>query len=310
MRKSDDDEYDDTETSTKRNIKKSSSKTTRKKKEKKSKKVKDKKVKNKDKDRDESKENNELEESYENREDIEECISHLQAYYDSLKTVELDSIITKNNIKYLQNINPKENVQIDLILTKIYYKIFESEEFYTNYFSDEDENETKMPLVLDLIEEPIKVIDSFSDYFISLEHFKLKENILKLIKFIYINLKEQITDEEEAHLSQLINELPNVFFSQNYLDLIKYKNIIYKNNNELLKNIEDIDNLFFELGSYYEQLSSIKLLLNDIESDEGPEKNNYSSVTIKDIKKKRQKKKKKENLEEDDTPISDKKKKN
>jgi hypothetical protein len=275
MRKSDDDEYDDTETSTKRNIKKSSSKTTRKKKEKKSKKVKDKKVKNKDKDRDESKENNELEESYENREDIEECISHLQAYYDSLKTVELDSIITKNNIKYLQNINPKDNVQIDLILTKIYNKIFESEEFYTNYFSDEDENETKMPLVLDLIEEPIKVIDSFSDYFISLEHFKLKENILKLIKFIYINLKEQITDEEEAHLSQLINELPNVFFSQNYLDLIKYKNIIYKNNNELLKNIEDIDNLFFELGSYYEQLSSIKLLLNDIESDEGHEKNNY-----------------------------------
>ena len=183
MKKSDD-EFDDTEISTKRNIKKTSKKTTKKKKEKKGKKVKDKKVKTKDRDRDESKDYNELEESYDNREDIEECISHLQAYYDSLKTIDLESIITKNNLKYLQNINPQENVQIDLILIKIYNKIFESEEFYTNYFSDEDENEKKMPLVLDLIEEPIKVIDSFSDYFISLEHFKLKENILKLIKFI------------------------------------------------------------------------------------------------------------------------------
>ena len=101
-----------------------------------------------------------------------------------------------------------------------------------------------MPLVLSLIEEPLKVIDSFSDYFISLENFQLKENILKLIKFIYINLKEIITEEEEKHLSELINELPKRFYSDNYLELIKYKNVIYKNNNELLKNIEEIDNLF------------------------------------------------------------------
>ena len=49
------------------------------------------------------------------------------------------------------------------------------------------------------------------------------------------------------------------------MELIKLKNTIYRNNNELLKNIEDIDNLFFELGSYYEQLSCIKLLFNDLE---------------------------------------------
>ena len=269
---------DETEASTKRSLKKTAGKTTKKKKGKKIKKEKEKvkNVKEVKENKEDSKEYDQLEQSYENREDPEECISHLQEYYNSLNIIDLDSIITKDNIKYFQNLNPKDNVQIDLLLSRIYAKIFSSEDFYSNYFSNEEENETKMPLVLSLIEEPIKVIDSFSDYFISLENFQLKENILKLIKFIYINLKEEITDEEEKHLSELINELPSRFYSNNYLELIKYKNIIYKNNNELLKNIEDIDNLFFELGSYYEQLNSIKLLLSDIESVYKNEKNNYS----------------------------------
>ena len=132
---------------------------------------------------------------------------------------------------------------------------------------------------MDLIEEAINIIDNFGDYFISLENFELKENLLKLIKFIYINLKEDTTEEEEAHLSELINELPNKFFSDKYIEIIKLKNIIYKNNNELLKNIEEIDNSFFELGSYYEQLNIIELLLNDIESKEKKdEKNKFISI--------------------------------
>ena len=157
-------------------------------------------------------------------------------------------------MEYFENINPKENCKIDLILSKIYGKILSSEDFYKDYFVDADENEEKLPLVLSLIEETIQVIDNFSDYFISFDIFKLKQNLLKLIKFIYINLKDDITDEEEKYLNKLINELQASFFTQNYLDLIKMKNTVYKNNNELLKNIEDIDGFFFDLGSYYEQL--------------------------------------------------------
>ena len=300
MKDEEEEAIDNSALSTKRKLKKSYLTTSKKKKEKKPKKEKEKpkkskKVKKERKEKeDDSKEIAELKQCYEYREDPEECISHLQSYYNSLNIIDLENIFTKKNIKYFENMNPKENVQVDMLLNKIYAKIFSSEDFYKNYFSDEDENETRTPLVLSLIEESVHIIDNFSDYFISLENFRLKENLLRLIKFIYINLKDNISDDEEQYLGQLINDLPHSFYSDNYLELIKYKNIIYKNNNELLKNIEDIDNLFFELGSYYEQLNSIQLLLDDIESDNNKENmNNYSSVTSQDIKKSKKKRNKK-----------------
>ena len=302
MKDEEEEAIDNSSLNTKRKLKKNYLITSKKKKEKKPKKEKEKTKKGKKEkkeskvkeNKNDSKEIAELKQCYEFREDPEECISHLQSYYNSLNIIDLENIFTKKNIKYFENMNPKENVQIDLLLNKIYEKIFSSEDFYKNYFSDEDENETRVSLVLSLLEESIHIIDNFSDYFISLENFRLKENILRLIKFIYINLKESISKEEEQYLRELIDDLSHSFYSDNYLELIKYKNIIYKNNNELLKNIEDIDNLFFELGSYYEQLNSIQLLLNDIESVNDKENmNNYSSVTIHDIKKSKKNKKKK-----------------
>ena len=294
----DEEGFDDTDMSTKRSSKKSDRTTGKRKKAKNMKKGRSIKTKKINKDLEQY---NELEESYENRDNPQECYSHLQEFYNSLKKIDLESLITKNNMKFFEEMNPKENAQIDLILSKIYGKILSSEEFYENYFSDEEEIEEKLPLVLSLIDESIQVIDNFSDYFISYDNFKLKENLLKLIKFLYINLKEKIANEEIDYLNKLINELPNNFFSANYLTLIKYKNILYNNNNELFKNIEEIDNLFFELGSYYEQLSGIKLLFNDIESDDKKEKiNNYSSISIRDIKKPSKKKYKKFKKEEND----------
>ena len=307
------DSQDEADISTKRELKKNSLGKRKKKKGKKStKKEKVKKVRDEMRDENDSKFISELEESYENREDSEECYSHLKDFYNNLNTINLDNLITKKNIKFFQDINPKENIQIDLLLSKIYGKILSSEDFYKDYFSDEDENEKKMPLIFSFIEEAIKIIDNFADNFISLENFKLKENLLKLIKFIYINLKDSVTDEEEENLSKLIEELPPNFYSENYLELIKLKNIIYQNNNELMKNIEKIDNLFFELGSYYEQLNCIKLLLNDIETDDSEKQNNFTSVTLKDIKKKNKKVKKTkiEDDEEDETTSSSSKKKN
>ena len=281
---------DESQLNSKRSLKSSTKATSKKKKGKKLKKSKDKKE---DEEIKEMKKYPELKECYKKREKVEECFSKLQNFYNNLNEIDLESLITEKNIEYLQNLNPEENLRIDIILSKIYNKILSSEEFYKDYFSSEEENEEKIPLVLSLIEEPIKIIDGLMDCVLSLENFQLKENLLKLIKFIYINLKDDLEEKEEAHLKDLINELPNKFYSQNYLEIIKFKNEIYKNNNQLLKNIEEIDNLFFELGSYYEQLSCIELLLNDIETDENNDKiNNYKSISIKDIKRKKKSKKK------------------
>ena len=75
----------------------------------------------------------ELEEAYDNRDEPKKCYSNLQEFYDGLKKIDLESLITKENMKYFEEINPKENAQIDLILIRIYSKIFSSEDFYQNF---------------------------------------------------------------------------------------------------------------------------------------------------------------------------------
>ena len=245
----------------------------------------------------------ELEESYENREDTEGCYISLEAFYDKLNEIDLDSLITEDNLNYLKNLNPSENLRIDILLNKIYFKILSSEDFYKSYFLDDEENKDKLPLVMELIDESIDSIDGLMDYFISYENFQLKENLLKLIKFIYINLKSDLNDKQAAHIKELMEELPQDFYSPNYLELMKFKSIIYKNNEQLLKNISEIDSLFLELETYYEQLNCFELLFNDIETDELNEKSkNYSSISNKDIKKKRYKRsKREENSDEEET---------
>jgi hypothetical protein len=137
-----------------------------------------------------------------------------------------------------------------VLLSKIYSKIFSSEDIYKNFFTDDkNENKKKVSMIMKIMVEPIIILENFNHCFISLENFQLKESLLKLTKFLYINLKDSLEDDEIKYLNKLLDELPNKFFSNNYLEIIKYKNIIYKDNAELLKNIENIDDLFFELES-------------------------------------------------------------
>ena len=282
----------DSENRTKRSLKSSSSKRNKKTKSKKTKKIKSK----IDNENEESPQKfKELNLSIKNRNNINECLSHLELFFKELNTNDLDNLITEKNVEKFQKIREIENIEIDLFLTKFYNKIFNSENLYSEFLSDPDDNEIKVSLVLVLIDETVKIIENLEDYVISKDNFELKRNILKLIKFLKINLKEDMNEEDKKQLDKYLDDLPNKFYSENYLEIIKYKNIICKNNYELLKNIENIDELFSGLESYYEQLSAIEILFNDIEviSKNNSDKNNYISVSNKDIKKKKKKKKSK-----------------
>ena len=108
---------------------------------------------------------------------------------------------------------------------------------------------------------------------------------------------EKKTEEEKKQLDSYMYVLPNKFYSRNYLEIMKYKNKICNNNYELLKNIENIDKLFSSLESYYEQLSVIENLFNDIEiQSKDNNKNNYISISHKDIKKNKKKNKSKKKM--------------
>ena len=266
--------------STKRTAKSSSSDRGKKTKLKKTKKTKSEKaVKSKD--------TSELSLSAKNSTDIVKCLSYLESYFNNLNVSNLDNIITEKNLKHFQKLDELENIEVDLLLTKIFNKITGAESLYSQFFSDPDENESKISVTLDFIEEVLKNIENFDNDLISFDNFELKGNILKLIKFMKINLKEDLDKEEMKQLDSYINDLPSQLYSKNYLELMKYKSKVYKNNNALLKNIENIDELLSSLESYYEQLSVIENLFGELEQD----KKNFGSVSKKDIKKKKKKKK-------------------
>ena len=247
-----------------------------------------------------SKDTNELSLSVKNSKNIEKCLSYLESYFNNLNTTNLDNIITEKNLKHFQKLNEIENIEIDLLLTKIYNKIFGAESLYTSFFSDHEENEAKIEVTLELIEEVLNNIENFDNDVISFENFELKVNTLKLITFIKINLKEDLQADETKQLDSYLNELPGQFYSKNYLELMKYKSKIYKSNNALLKNIENIDELLSNLESYYEQLSVIENLFGDIEIKKEVDTKNYKSISKKDIKKKKRKKKSRKNDDSDE----------
>ena len=294
---------EDSDKSTKRSTKSSSSGRVKKKKSKKENKI-------NRKSEEESVESKELYLSLKYKDNMEKCLSYLESYLNGLNLTDLNNIITEKNLDIFQKLSDVENIQISLLLTKIYNKIFGAEDLYTNFFSDEDEeeNETKIGIIFLLIEESLSIFEILEDDVISYEYFELKGNLLKIIKFMKINLKEKLEKEDINILDGYINDLPSKFYSANYLEILKYKSKIYKNNYELLKNIEQIDELFSNLGNYYEQLSAFKLLFSEIEihNEENNDKNNYISISKKDIKQKKKKKSKKkvESDEEDETDIS------
>jgi len=294
-------EEDETERSTKRTKKSNSSANTKKTKPKKTKKT-------KSETEGRSKETNELSLSVKNTKNIEKCLSYLESYFSNLNTSNLENIITEKNLNNFQKLNEIENIEVDLLLTKIYNKIFSSDYLYTTFFSDQEENEGKIDITLALIDEVLQNIENFDDAVISLENFQLKGNVLKLIKFMKINLKESLDNDDIKQLDSYVNDLPNKFYSKNYIEIMKYKSKLYKNNYELLKNIEKIDEIFSNLESYYEQLSAIENLFTDIELNNEEDKKNYISVSKKDIKKKKKKKKSKrrdDSDEEDDDEDED-----
>ena len=285
----------DSEKTTKRSLKSSVKGRDKKKKQKKSNKLKI----SSDKP---SKESSSLTLSVKNRNDIKQCLFHLEKFLSEINTNDLESIINGRNIEKLEKLTEIENIEIDLILGKIYYKILSSENFYTDYFSDHDDNEIKIGMVLTLIEDAIGIIENFEDDIISKENFELKGNIMNLIKFMKINLKDDMDDVSKKKLDNYMNELPNKFYSENYIEIMKYKNKICNNNYELLKNIDNIYDLFSGLESYYEQLNVIESLFNDIEinSELNQDKNNYISVSNKDIKKNKKKKKSRKKIDSDE----------
>ena len=165
--------------------------------------------------------------------------------------------ITEENIGILKKLNEKDNIKINLLLSKLYINLISNESLYSNFLVEIEEQ--NLNLIMQVIDECIILIQKLSGFVFDPEMFKFKEKTLSLIKCIYWNCKKKITNITISQkLEGLIDSFPTQFYSETYNELNKEKDlydILKSQDQEKINNFED---KFAQINNYFEQFEAFK----------------------------------------------------
>ena len=181
-----------------------------------------------------------------------------ETYTKSLKSV--NDIITKENMDFFKKLSLKENIKINLILSKIYMNIISNDSLYKEYLVSIKEKDINIsePL-LQLIDNCVSLVDQLKTFTFSEELFQFKMKIIDLLKCIYYNCKTTIKNEENLQkMLELMDSLPSKFFSETYLELNKSKELYEVCKTKETYKINNFEDKFSEINNYYEQLDAFK----------------------------------------------------
>jgi hypothetical protein len=127
----------------------------------------------------------------------------------SLKKIEL--VLKNEIIDIFKKLSTKNNIKINLILSKIYINIINNESLYTNYLVNI--NVEKVNMIILLIEECLSLIEKLNGFAFDPDLFKFKTKVLSLIKCIYFNRKKEINNETlNKKFEDLLYSVPTKFF--------------------------------------------------------------------------------------------------
>ena len=208
-----------------------------------------------------------------NLEDLVTLVNNLSQFNYELKSIKnISFFLTEENFEILKKLNARENIKINLLLSKIYINIISNESLYLNYLIEIDE--PKINLLIQLIDECIILIQKLVGFVFDPEIFKFKEKTLSLIKCIYFNRKKEITNLTISQkLESLLNSFPTQYYSETFNELNKDKelyDILKSEDQEKINNFED---KFAQINNYFEQFEAFKKF---VELNAGIE--NYATV--------------------------------
>ena len=181
--------------------------------------------------------------------------SLIQFSYELMSLKKIELILTNEIIDIFKRLSTKNNIKINLILSKIYINIINNESLYTNYLVEI--NVEKVNMIILLIEECMALIEKLSGFAFDPDLFKFKTKVLSLIKCIYFNRKKEINNETlNKKFEDLLYSVPTKFFSETYNELNNYKD-----DYDILKSFEtykinNFEDKFSQINNYYEQLDS------------------------------------------------------
>ena len=193
-----------------------------------------------------------------NLEDLITLVNNLSQFNYQFKSFEnISFFITEENLDILKKLNARDNIKINLLLSKIYINLISNESLYSNYLTEI--SEPKLNLMVQIIDECIILIQKLSGFVFDSEIFNFKEKTLSLIKCIYFNCKNKIGNLTISQkLEGLVDSFPTQFYSETYNELNKDKDlydILKSQDQEKINNFED---KFAQINSYFEQFEAFK----------------------------------------------------
>ena len=193
-----------------------------------------------------------------NLEDLITLVNNLSQFNYQFKSfANISFFMTEENIDILKKLNARDNIKINLLLSKIYMNLMSNESLYSNYLTEV--SEPKLNIMSQIIDECIVLIQKLSGFVFDSEIFNFKEKTLSLIKCIYFNCKKRIGNLTISQkLEGLVDSFPTQFYSETYNELNKDKDlydILKCQDQEKINNFED---KFAQINSYYEQFEAFK----------------------------------------------------
>ena len=193
-----------------------------------------------------------------NIDDLITFVNDLSLFNHELKSFKnISFFINSENLDILKKINDKDNIKVNLILSKIYNNIISNESLYSQYLIEITEE--KINLIMQIIDECIILIQKLQGFVFDPELFKFKEKTLSLIKCIYFNCKSKITNAAIIQkLEELLESFPTQFYSETYNELNKDKDLYDILRSKDVDKINNFEDKFAQINSYYEQFEAFK----------------------------------------------------
>ena len=113
--------------------------------------------------------------------------------------------------------------------------------------------------MVQLIDECIILIQKLNGFVFDPELFKFKEKVLSLIKCIYFNCKQKITNLVISQkFESLIDSFPAQFYSETYNELSKDKDLYDILNSQDQEKINNFEDKFAQINNYFEQFEAFR----------------------------------------------------
>ena len=202
--------------------------------------------------------------------DTPSIIKNLNEFQSNLGAINnLNNVLSKENLYFFNSLITKDNIKINLLLSKIFLNIISKEFLYKNYIAAiKETDDYKIDVILYFIDNCVLIEDKLSNFIFSYELFVLKKKILGLLNYIYNNWHKKFDESNEKlnKVIELMDYLPSKFFSEAFNEMSKSKEIFQVFKSQNVYSITKFEDKFSEINNCFEQNEIFKKFI-ELNSD-------------------------------------------